>query len=206
MNIPWSALLGLVVLVPLLAGCAGARRGREGADSPVLVGVLERAEIETAMPTWIGPAPEAVDRRAAARLAAVPAGGDVTVFLGTWCGDSRREVTRLWRALDLAGEAVPFRIEYVGVDREKIEPADHTAGRDIRYVPTFIVSRDGEEVGRIVESAPCGVESDLADLLTGARTGAVSGRPDWVVPEEEHSDRPGCEGRASAAETATDRP
>lgn len=110
-------------------------------------------------------------------LAAVGPGARVEVFLGTWCGDSRREVARFFRALDVAGE-VPFEVELIGVDRSKRTPDGRTEGRDIRFVPTFIVSRDGTELGRIVESAPDGVERDLLSLLDGSRTGTISGRTD----------------------------
>lgn len=53
-----------------------------------------------------------------------------------------------------------------------------TAGRDLRFVPTFIVERDGHEVGRIVEVSPNGIERDLLDLLSGARSGVISARTD----------------------------
>ncbi len=103
----------------------------------------------------------------------MPPGAEVTVFLGTWCSDSRREVPRLWRALDQVGGEVPFDLTYVAVDREKDEPADLLAGQEIEYVPTFIVRRDGHEVGRVVEEAPDGIEADLLALLTGAKTGVL---------------------------------
>jgi hypothetical protein len=45
-------------------------------------------------------------------------------------------------------------------------------------VPTFIVVRGGREVGRIVESSPNGVESDLLALLTGKAQGVISTRKD----------------------------
>ena len=99
--------------------------------------------------------------------ASVPPGAEVTVFLGTWCGDSRREVPRLWKALDLSGADVPFAIHYIGVDRQKKEPVAPVTNNDIRYVPTVIVHREGREVGRIVEESPHGIEKDLLALLTG---------------------------------------
>jgi hypothetical protein len=51
-------------------------------------------------------------------------------------------------------------------------------GADVRRVPTFVVIRDGREVGRIVESSPRGVESDLGALLRGECRGVVSSRTD----------------------------
>src|SRR4030095_16293649 len=99
-------------------------------------------------------------------LAGVEPGAEVTVFLGTWCSDSRREVPRFWKALAEAGFDVPFAVHYIGVDRGKKEPASELAANDIRYLPTFIVRRDGRETGRIVETSPHSVERARLVLLT----------------------------------------
>jgi hypothetical protein len=101
----------------------------------------------------------------------------VAVYLGTWCGDSRREVARLWRALDALGREPPFRIRYIGVDRRK-QAREVPPDLMLRFVPTFVVSRKGREVGRVVESAPQGIEADLSALLTGNRRGTISERTD----------------------------
>ena len=68
---------------------------------------------------------------------------------------------------------LPFTLRFVGVDRSKVAPG-LSEGADLRYVPTILVRRDGAEVGRMVETATHGVEQDLLDLLTGARTGWLS--------------------------------
>lgn len=144
----------------------------------MIVGATTRERIEEAHPEWVsaesGSAPDAAASQA---LASVPPGAEVTVFLGTWCGDSRREVPRLWKALDMAG-AAPFAIHYIGVDREKKEPVAPVTNNDIRYVPTFIVQREGREVGRIVEESPNGIEKDLLALLTGQARGLITTRTD----------------------------
>lgn len=148
---------------------------------PVMTGALERASVE-AIPGWKSEA--AIDEAAAKKLAQVPAGASVTIVFGTWCGDSRREVPRFWKALDVVtgtGAAVPFSVKLVGVDRRHESPTFTGAGADgldIRYVPTFIVVRDRKEVGRVVESAPNGIEKDLLSLLDGTKTGVITGRKD----------------------------
>ena len=145
----------------------------------VLVGTYPRSAIVEALPAWgaaIGQA--SPDARAAAALLDIAPGPRVLVLFGSGCGDSRRELARLWSAFDLAGGEPRFEIRYVAVDRAKHEPAEMTAGRDLRYVPTFIVERDGHEVGRIVEVSPNGIERDLLDLLSGARSGVISARTD----------------------------
>jgi thiol-disulfide isomerase/thioredoxin len=181
-----TAVLPLLLLTFASGACASASGAAAGnakekaapEEAPVPVGTVTREQVEEAAPEWVAAEVEAVpDEAAAHALAAVTPGAEVKVFLGTWCGDSRREVPRLWKALDLAG-AVPFAISYVGVDREKKDPAGEAAGADVRYVPTFIVRRDGREVGRIVESAPQGVERDLLSLLDGSAQGLITGRDD----------------------------
>jgi len=157
-------------------------------EPPVLVGPVTRDEVEMAVPDWVQAEIEAeVDTDAALTLANVDPGAEVTVYLGTWCGDSKRELSHLWRGLDEAGGLVNFELRYVAVDRDKAEPAELIAGSDLGYVPTFIVRRGGEEVGRIVEEAPAGIVHDLTALLTGEATGVVSARDD-LEPEPQGSE------------------
>src|SRR5690606_8432183 len=64
-----------------------------------IVGPTTREAVEAAEPSWVGATVEAeIDVDDATALAAVGPGAEVTIFLGPWCGDSRREVPRLWRA------------------------------------------------------------------------------------------------------------
>ena len=169
-----GAVGAATLAVTLVAsGCGGAR---------VMVGLTSRTAIETELDNWRDEiAIASVDEDVARSLRDVPPGAEVDVFLGTWCGDSRRVVSRLFRALEVAevaGEPLPFAIRFIGVDRQKVAPDGLTDDVELRFVPTIIVRRDGAEVGRIVESAPRGVETELRDLLTGARTGTISLRTD----------------------------
>lgn len=199
-------LAAVLLLVPFLAtappACAGA--GEPGAQEPAaeepreeaaagepepLVGPVSRAEVEAHQPEWVAAEVEAQpDAEAGAALAAVEPGAALTVYLGTWCSDSRRELARLWRALDDAGvfseDDLPFTLEYLALDRDKREPSGRAAAAGVEYVPTFVVSRGGEEVGRVVEVAEQGIERDLLALLTGAATGVLSGRDDLGGPAD----------------------
>jgi thiol-disulfide isomerase/thioredoxin len=146
-------------------------------EKPVLLGPITREQVEAAVPDWVqAEVDSAPDAAAVKALAGVPPGAEVTIYMGSWCGDSRREVSRLWRVLDEAGGSLPCTISYIGVDHDKKEPAALIAGSDLHYVPTFIVKRDGREVGRIVESSPHGVEQDLLALLSGSAHGPVTAR------------------------------
>jgi hypothetical protein len=160
----------------------GAAGSADEAAAP-LTGPVTRLELEAHAPGWVTEEVEATPDLAAARaLTAVAPGAEVVVFLGTWCSDSERELARFWKALDVAGvameEELPFRVEYVALDRQREEPGGRSAGQDIRFVPTFVVRRGGEEVGRIVETSPHGIENDLLALLTGEAYGVLSARED----------------------------
>lgn len=173
--------------LPVLALCAlsmtfltvARPAAAAGTDAQVLTGQVTREQIENAVPAWVGnTVASEIDPDAAAALATVEPGAEVVVVMGTWCSDSAREVPRLWRALDQVGGVVPFDIVYEAVDRSKNRPKELVDEYDLQYVPTFIVRRDGHEVGRVVEHAPHGIEVDLLALLTGKASGVLSARPD----------------------------
>ncbi len=108
------------------------------------------------------------DQQAVAALAAHPEEVDVTVAFGTWCGDSRNYVPKLLRSLEAAANP-NLRLELVAIGRGFGEPAERILGQRLTNVPTVIVSRDGEEIGRIVETpAADTVEADLAAILSRA--------------------------------------
>jgi len=177
-----------------LAAPAGAEDDKK---PPSLLGPATREQLEAAEPSWVEAEIEAApDPGAAQALAAVPPGAEVTVYLGTWCSDSRRELARLWRALDEAGGEPSFAIEYIAVDRSDKRPPELERELDLRYVPTFIVRRGGAEVGRVVEESPGGIERDLLALLTGEASGVISARDDVGAPAGQ--DDPGARPAADA--------
>lgn len=172
-------LIALSLLLLLIPPGLRAAPEQEESEAPVLTGRVTRDEVEASVPDWVRAEIAAeVDAEAAQALTIVEPGARVTVYLGTWCSDSKRELSHFWRALDEVGGLVPFELDYIAVDRDKGEPAELVEGTGLAYVPTFIVRRDGEEVGRIVEEAPHGIVEDLTSLLTGEASGVVSARDD----------------------------
>ena len=170
---------------PLASAPAGpAAPAADPAKAPT--GPITREQVEAAAPAWVQAGVDAKpDLGAAGALALVDPGAEVVVYLGTWCGDSRREISRLWRALDGIGAgaqggsagSLPFTLRYIAVDETKQQPAADVAAVGLLYVPTLIVRRNGREVGRIVERSPNGVESDLLALLQGKASGLLSASP-----------------------------
>ena len=141
-----------------------------------LVGNLSRAQLEKAFSQWQNfNSSENPQHEASLALAQVPQGATIDIYLGSWCSDSVREVSRLWQALDALFEEPPFQIRYIGVDRNKWAPG-LPPNLELIFVPTFVVSREGHEQGRIIESAPRGIEVELKELLTGEQHGIISGR------------------------------
>lgn len=95
----------------------------------------------------------------------------VLIFLGTWCGDSKREVPRFLKIMDMA-DLSEDRLKIIAVDRRepniKKSPTGEHWGLQIKRVPTFIFLKDGKEVNRIVESPRITLESDILEILKGS--------------------------------------
>ena len=92
---------------------------------------------------------------------------EIETFMGTWCGDSKREVPRLYKILE-ALDYPTNKMKIYGVDRQKKTINGEEIGKSISYVPTIIFYKNGKEVGRIVESAVTGyLEEDIAMIVKG---------------------------------------
>jgi len=91
-------------------------------------------------------------------------GIQISVIMGTWCGDSRREVPRFFRILE-ALEYPAETVDIICVDREKQGLQNETEGLEIEAVPTFIFYQYEKEVGRIIESPEETLEKDMLDIL-----------------------------------------
>lgn len=88
----------------------------------------------------------------------------ITVVLGTWCSDSRREFPHFAKLMDLIGFPRE-KIKIIAVNRSKVTEGDDVAELNIEFVPTFIVYRSGKEIGRIVETPAASLEEDLVEIL-----------------------------------------
>lgn len=91
----------------------------------------------------------------------------IQIFLGTWCGDSRREVPKFLRILD---DAKFKNHTLIGVSNTfedyKQSPFGEEQGLNIHRVPTFVFYKDEKELGRIVESPIKSLEEDLISVLS----------------------------------------
>ncbi|SKB79837.1 Thiol-disulfide isomerase or thioredoxin [Salegentibacter holothuriorum] len=91
---------------------------------------------------------------------------EILLFMGTWCGDSRYEVPKFFKLLDL----VDFNRENltsIAVNYSKKAPGDLDEKYNIHRVPTIIFIKDGKEVNRFVEYSVENLEEDIARIVDG---------------------------------------
>ncbi|MEH6657511.1 thioredoxin family protein [Leeuwenhoekiella marinoflava] len=134
----------------------------------MLTGETERRELQTGtFGSWFNPRYEEYDinKDVVLQLKPLLEDVDIIIFMGTWCGDSKRETPRFYKILDAAGKK--HGIELITVDRSKTTPEGLESGKDIKRVPTLIFSKNGEELGRIVEYPIESLEKDMLKILQG---------------------------------------
>ena len=94
---------------------------------------------------------------------------EILLFMGTWCGDSKREVPRFIKVLDEL-QFPNNQLTMIALSREvnlyKQSPQHEEAGLNIHRVPTFIIYKNGKEVNRIVEKPVESLEKDLLQIIT----------------------------------------
>ncbi|MEO0572984.1 MAG: thioredoxin family protein [Bacteroidota bacterium] len=92
----------------------------------------------------------------------------ILLFLGTWCGDSKREVPRILKILEEANFPRE-QLRIIALDPRKAHYKKGLHGEekgwDIKRVPTLILLKDGKEVNRIVERPVDTLEEDLLAIL-----------------------------------------
>ncbi|MCH8328078.1 MAG: hypothetical protein IID15_06095 [Candidatus Marinimicrobia bacterium] len=163
--------LTLICLSWLLAGWGSPLAAQEEADTTeILLGPVPRERLEADI--W----PEHfrmeytgydVNDSLLSDLRAGMEGADVTIYFGTWCHDSRRQMPRLFNLMDVLGVA-PERIVMIGLNRAKETPTvDGKEVLNIHHTPTFIITRADEELGRIIETPVVSLEHDLLTILRG---------------------------------------
>ncbi|SDS07198.1 thioredoxin family protein [Gramella sp. MAR_2010_147] len=92
---------------------------------------------------------------------------EIKVLMGTWCGDSKREIPKLIKILDNAGYDYK-NIDMVAVDYNKTTPSKIEEELNVHHVPTIIFYKEGKEVNRFVEySQEESIEEDIAKIVSG---------------------------------------
>lgn len=139
--------------------------------NPMLEGCCTReALLQEPFASWFVPNYNSyvVDSSTAAQLRQHLNSKTFVLFLGTWCGDSKREVPRLYKIFDYCGVKAE-QIKLVMVSNHdsayKQSPTHEEKGLNIFRVPTLLVLENGNEINRFVEYPVESLEKDLLKIL-----------------------------------------
>ena len=88
----------------------------------------------------------------------------IEVFGGTWCDDTHELLPKFYKVAD-AAKITDAQISLHLVNREKKLKDGSTEKFKIVNVPTYIIMKNGKEIGRVVESVKTSIEADIADIL-----------------------------------------
>lgn len=93
----------------------------------------------------------------------------IRVFLGTWCGDSKREVPRFVKLLNEMNFPTT-NLQLIGLggldSLVKQSPQGEEKGLGIFRVPTIIIYKKGVEINRINEYPALSLEKDLLKIIS----------------------------------------
>jgi len=131
-----------------------------------MLGPLTKEAILKGLPDWeavaaaYNPKPHSLQK-----LKAVQQPVRVEIYLGTWCSDSQSHVSAYFKVLEMADNPLIQTI-YTGIPRDKAARLKYLPqAKNIEKLPTFLVYKDGKEMGRIVETPAKSVEEDLLAIL-----------------------------------------
>ncbi len=89
----------------------------------------------------------------------------VDIYMGTWCPDSREHVPHFLKTAD----AIGFPEKQIRIFALPRHYKEHSLveGKNIIRVPTFIIYKDGKELGRIIEYPMETLEKDFLRIIDG---------------------------------------
>jgi thiol-disulfide isomerase/thioredoxin len=163
-RIPTGCIIILIMVLSL--HCSGPYRTEKDGDQTIYVGKVDRSLFEKADLSWFKEEYQRYTPQSTI-LDSIRGRTDslnAIVFLGTWCGDTHRELPRFLKIIET--ENIPIRIlELHALNRKKQSGDALPVVFGIRYVPTFIFIKNGKEIGRIVEMPKKSLEEDMVEMF-----------------------------------------
>jgi len=89
---------------------------------------------------------------------------EIEVFLGTWCPDSKRNVSAYFKIMEMVDNPLIQTI-YIGLPKDKESRQPFVKGKNIIAIPTFIILVNNQEKGRIIENPVKSLEEDLLEII-----------------------------------------
>ena len=154
------------------AGAQSAEVSKDASGNKVLKGFISRQELATDSAfTWFAKNSGDYTPNASALSALKQAKDSIYIlaFGGTWCDDTKYILPKFYRLADAAGIAADH-VTLVGVDPNK-KTVHHLAETfNVINVPTFIVLKNGQELGRVVEYGKTGMwDKELGEVVSGKK-------------------------------------
>jgi thiol-disulfide isomerase/thioredoxin len=134
----------------------------------ILIGKVSKSDLlQEPFAIWFKPRQESYKPKAMVidSLKKIKQDYTITIFMGTWCDDSKEQVPHFYKILS----AIDFDLSktaLIAVNREKTTPEKYEEGLNITNVPTFIFYKNGKEIKRIVETPVSTLEEDMLKIVT----------------------------------------
>lgn len=137
-------------------------------NEKILMGILDRPLLENNYSfAWFKKsyAEKTPDAAAVEAFRQHAADFQLVVFCATWCEDTHNLLGGFYKLIDMSGFPAE-NITLIGVDHEHRSLFDLAHVFNITNVPTFIIMKNGKEVGRVVEYGDSGEpDKDLGILV-----------------------------------------
>ena len=141
---------------------------RENENSIILKGLITRDDIIKHNPgNWFASNQQGYTPNATALEALKKYGSSIHIiaFVGTWCGDTKFILPKFYSIAETAGFP-QANLTVIGVDRNKKTLNNLSEALNVINVPTFIVMKEGKELGRVVEYGKYGMwDKELGDII-----------------------------------------
>lgn len=88
----------------------------------------------------------------------------IDIYFGFWCSDSRNNLPKFISLIDKINPA-KLNMNYYKVGRKEKGKKFYKKALKIERVPTFIVKKNGKEIGRIIENPVKSLCEDLLNII-----------------------------------------
>lgn len=170
----------IVFFIILCIGCKSQSKKKSSSEDPlevksiigeegetVLLGFINLSNLNTPeFQSWFEPEYKniKIPQGWAEEFAPLAKDLEFKLFLGTWCGDTQRELGGMFKLLDLMG-VTDDKIEMYSISEDKDSPIEYEKEYDILYIPTLIFIENGREINRFVEFPVVNLVDDFSKIL-----------------------------------------
>ena len=141
---------------------------KEYSGSKIVTGEFPKSvlQLDPDMKSWyaMNYAGYTVDTTLLSSIDSLFGGCHAVIIMGTWCGDSKHQIPHLIKIFDEA-KIDSTQYEIHGVDRTMKSPDNYGEKYAVKFVPTIVFTKEGKEIGRIVEMPTETLEKEIVKIL-----------------------------------------